>query len=162
MSTALLIAGLIVANATPASTTLPAASTVPSLAPDWTALSPILSGEEQHYTRKIGRDPSENLIVSTRRCHCEPPFLVDILAGAFRDTPSAAIARGTAEACGTTVEHLVITNVTDGALKKNIDLYAYKAGDALVTIVYAFTKAAPTGDDERSMAAVCPRPKVGR
>ncbi len=128
----------------------------PGLDPEWTSVPP-LRGETQHFTRSVPNAPSDQLTVTMQLCQCQPVELFDLLSSnLLNDVPDAIVKRSTTNACGTTVQHIVITGVADTAQRRNLDVYAFRTSDSLVTITYTFTKPAPSARDEAAMAAVCP------
>ena len=134
------------------------AATAPAgLSPDWVAAPALLKDETAHYSRTAAGGPPQTLVATTHLCQCQPGEAFDEVSSAVLATfPAAIVDRSTDVACGTTVQHLVVKGVADGATHANVDVYAYRTSDSLVTITLTFSTPSPSAADEASMRAVCP------
>ena len=131
-------------------------ASVPRISVDWIA-APLEEREYRHFTRRVANGPDDTLTATLQVCDCQPGRLFDELAATLRKIPTAVITRDAVSACDRTVQHMVVSGLSDGVSRKNMDIYAMRTANALVYISYDFTKAAPSPEDESSMQALCPR-----
>jgi hypothetical protein len=127
--------------------------------PGWTAAPFATPLEYARYVR-LENDGSQSILIATRQvCDCQTLVLMATVTRAFSQIShdAAQLDRSTATVCGQPAEQLLATNFAAPAnALRNSDIFAFRDGNALVTMTYTFRYAAPMADAAATLATLCP------